>query len=141
MVQEISRDRIEQDIRTLVGFHTRHNLSEQDNPKQGIGAAWNWVKAEMEKSVPQSNGRLSVAFEPYTAGGKGESISHKVDLKNVVATLKGTNPNDDRIFVVSAHIDSRVEGINDSTSFAPGADDDGSGVAAILGNGSNHVET
>ena len=132
MVQEISRDRIEQSIRSLVGFHTRHNLSDQDNPKQGIGAALNWVKAEMEKSVPMSKGRLTVDFEPYTIGGRGESINHKVELKNVVGTLKGTNINDDRIFVVSAHIDSRVEEINDSTSFAPGADDDGSGVAAIL---------
>ncbi len=132
MVQEISRDRIEQNIRSLVGFHTRHNLSEQDNPTQGIGAALNWVKAEMEKSVPMSKGRFTVDFEPYTIGGKGERIDHKVELKNVVATLKGTNINDDRIFVVSAHIDSRVEEINDSTSFAPGADDDGSGVAAIL---------
>ena len=132
MVQEISRKRIEQNIRTLVDFHTRHNLSEQNNPTGGIGAAWNWIKSEMEKSVPESDGRLTVAFEPYSVGGKGERIDHEVHLKNVVATLKGTNPNDDRIFVVSAHLDSRVEGDNDSTSFAPGADDDGSGVAAIL---------
>lgn len=132
MVLEISSERIEQDIRTLVDFHTRHNLSDQNNPTQGIGAAWNWIKAEMEKSVPESNGRLSVVLEPYTVGGEGERISHEVHLKNVVATLKGIDPSDDRIFVISAHMDSRVEGDNDSTSFAPGADDDGSGVAAIL---------
>jgi len=132
MVKEISAERIEQDIRTLVTFHTRHNLSDQSNPTQGIGASWNWIKAEMEKSIPASAGRLSVVLEPYTVGGEGQRIDHEVNLKNVVATLKGTNPNDDRIFVVSAHLDTRVEGDSDSTSFAPGADDDGSGVAAIL---------
>ena len=49
MVDEISSERIENYIRTLVSFHTRHNLSNRDNPSQGIGAAWNWVKSEQEK--------------------------------------------------------------------------------------------
>ena len=132
MVNEISRTSIEQNIRTLVNFHTRHNLSVQNDPKQGIGASWNWIKAEMEKSIPESNGRLSVEFDDYTVGGEGQRIKQETHLKNVVATLKGTNPDDDRIFIVSAHLDSRVEADNDGTSFAPGADDDGSGVAAIL---------
>ncbi len=132
MVNEISRERIEQDIRTLVSFHTRHNLSEQNDPAKGIGAAWNWIKTEMEKSIPQSGGRLSVALEPYEVGGVGERIKTRIQLKNVVATLKGTNPEDDRILVISAHLDSRVEGDDDGTSYAPGADDDGSGIAAIL---------
>lgn len=132
MVQEISSANIQQDIRTLVGFHTRHNLSVQDNATQGIGAAWNWIKAEMEKSIPESNGRLTVAFDDYTVGGEGQRLKKETHLKNVIATLKGTNPEDNRIFVVSAHLDSRVESDDDGTSFAPGADDDGSGVAAIL---------
>jgi Zn-dependent M28 family amino/carboxypeptidase len=132
MVQEISSANIEQNIRTLVGFHTRHNLSVQDHATQGIGASWNWIKAEMEKSVPASNGRLTVAFDDYTVGGEGQRLKKETHLKNVVATLKGTNPDDNRIFVVSAHLDSRVESDDDGTSFAPGADDDGSGVAAIL---------
>ena len=132
MIQEVSRNRIEQNIQKLVSFHTRHDLSEQNNPDQGIGAAWNWVRAEMEKSIPQSNGRLTVAFDNYTAGGKGERLSHQTRLRNVIATLKGTDPDDNRIFLVSAHIDSRADNDLDSTSFAPGANDDGSGVAAVL---------
>ncbi len=132
MVQEISRARIKQDIQTLVNFHTRHTLSTQTNPKEGVGAAWNWVKAEMEKSIPESDGRLSVYFDNYTLGPKDPRITRPVHLKNVVAVLKGTNPDDNRIFLVSAHLDSRGDDINDSTSFEPGADDDGSGVAAIL---------
>lgn len=132
MVQEISSDNIQQDIRTLVGFHTRHNLSVQDNATQGIGASWHWIKAEMEKSIPDSKGRLTVAFDDYTVGGEGQRLKKETHLKNVIATLKGTNPDDNRIFVVSAHLDSRVESDDDGTSFAPGADDDGSGIAAIL---------
>lgn len=132
MVNEISAAQIEAVINQLVSFHTRHNMSEQDNPDQGIGAAWNWIKSEMEKSVPSSGGRLSVEFVDYTVGGEGQRIEQELTLKNVVATLRGTDPEDSRIFLISAHLDSRVEGGNDNTSFAPGANDDGSGIAAIL---------
>jgi hypothetical protein len=132
MVDEISRDRIEQHVRKLVSFHTRHNLSEQNNPDQGIGAAWNWIKSEMEKSIPVSGNRLTVGFDEYTVGGTGQRIPTETKLKNVIATLKGTDPSDDRIIVIIAHLDSRATLDNDNTSFAPGANDDGSGVAAIL---------
>jgi hypothetical protein len=132
MTDSVSSKRIEQDIRKLVSFHTRHNLSDQNNPTQGIGAAWNWIKSEMEASVPRSGGRLEVKFEEYTAGGKGERITEPLKLKNVVATLKGTDPGDNRVIVISAHLDSRATLINDNTGFAPGANDDGSGIAAIL---------
>ncbi len=132
MTGEISAQKIEQYVRKLVSFHTRQNLSVKDNPDTGIGASWNWVKSEMERSIPASGGRLEVKLEEYTAGGKGERITQPVKLKNVVATLKGTDPNDDRIIMASAHIDTRAANLNDSTGFAPGANDDGSGIAALL---------
>lgn len=132
MVDEISREKIEQYVRKMVSFHTRHNLSDQSDPSQGIGAAWNWIKVEMEKNISPSEGRLDVKFEEYTAGGKGQRISHLIKLKNVIATLRGTDPEDDRKIIISAHLDSRAALDNDSTGFAPGANDDGSGIAAIL---------
>ena len=132
MVDEISKEKIEQHVRKMVSFQTRHNLSLQTDPKTGIGAAWNWIKSEMEKNISASGGRLDVKFEEYTVGGPGQRIPHKIKLKNVVATLKGNDPNDDRMILISAHLDSRAALDNDSTNFAPGANDDGSGVAAIL---------
>jgi len=132
MVDEISREKIEQHVSKMVSFHTRHNMSDQNNSKEGIGAAWNWIKEEMDKNIPASGGRLEVKFEEYTVGGKGQRIPHQLILKNVVATLKGTDPADDRIILISAHLDSRAALDNDSTGYAPGANDDGSGVAAIL---------
>ncbi len=132
MVNEIRTDRIEQHVRKLVSFHTRHNMSEQGNPSQGIGAAWNWIKSEMESYIPSSGGRLSVKFYDYTVGGEGERIPKPTQLKNVVATIKGTDPSDSRIIVMSAHLDTRAAGDLDATSPAPGANDDGSGIAAML---------
>ncbi len=132
MVDEISKERIEQYVRKLVGFHTRHNLSVQNDPARGIGAAWNWIKTEMEKSIPASEGRLEVKFEEYIVGGQGQRIPTATNLKNVIATLRGTDPLDDRKILVSAHLDSRAATDSDNTGFAPGANDDGSGIAAIL---------
>ncbi len=132
MVEAISKERIEQYVRKLVSFHTRHNLSVQNDPEKGIGAAWNWIKTEMEKSIPFSGGRLDVRFEEYTAGGQGQRIPSETKLKNVVATLKGTDPTDDRKILISAHLDSRAATDSDNTGFAPGANDDGSGIAAII---------
>ena len=132
MVDEISAANLENHVRKLVSFHTRHNLSTQNNPEKGIGASWNWIRAEMEKSIPSSGKRLSVKFVDYTIGGPKERIPKATTLKNVVATLKGSDPSDDRIIIISAHLDSRATLPNDSTGFAPGANDDGSGVAAIL---------
>ncbi len=88
MVDEISSERIENHVRTLAGFHTRHNMSSRDNPSLGIGAAWNWVKSEMEKNIPASGGRLEVSFEEYTTGGKGQRIPYAVPLKMLLQHLR-----------------------------------------------------
>lgn len=132
MVDEISRDNIEKTVRKLVSFNSRNNLSTQTDPTQGIAASWNWIKSEMEQSIPASDGRLSVELISYKVGGEGQRIKTEIELKNVVATLKGNDPNDDRIFLVSAHLDSRAANNNDGEVFAPGANDDASGVAAIM---------
>lgn len=132
MVNQISAENIEKYIDKLVSFHSRNNFSVQDDPEKGIGASWNWLKAEMEQYIPESEGRLSVEFIDYKAGGEGTRYEKEVELKNVVATLKGVDPGDDRILLISAHLDSRASNGNDGEAFAPGANDDGSGIAAIL---------
>src|SRR3569833_205315 len=53
-------------------------------------------------------------------------------MGNVVATLKGSDPDDNRIFLISGHLDSRRSNVMDKTGDAPGANDDGSGSAAVM---------
>lgn len=74
MAGEISAERIEQHVRKLVSFHKRHNLSLKNDPQQGIGTAWNWIKSEMELNIPASGGRLKVEFDEYTVGGPGQRM-------------------------------------------------------------------
>jgi len=49
IISEISPANIEAVMRKLVGFGTRHTLSSQDDPARGIGAAWRWIKEEMDR--------------------------------------------------------------------------------------------
>jgi Zn-dependent M28 family amino/carboxypeptidase len=56
------------------------------------------------------------------------SVEYQSDANNIIATLPGVNPTSNIIYIVGAHYDC---GVPDST-FAPGATDDGGGVAIVL---------
>lgn len=131
MVDEVSSQNIQTIVRKLVSFKTRHTLSDTTSKTEGIGAARNWIKAEMERYAAASGGRMHVEFDTFTqpAGGR---IDKPTVLKNVLAILKGTDPNDTRIYIVSGHYDSRVNDVMDAKSFAPGAVDDASGTAVSM---------
>lgn len=133
IVAAISPAAIETNIRTLVGFQTRHTLSTTDDAKQGIGAARNWIKAEFERYGQASGGRLIVEFDRFQQPATPPRFFRPAEVVNVVATLPGRQPESkDRIYVVSGHYDSRTTGVNDTDTFAPGANDDASGTAAVL---------
>lgn len=123
---------IETYVRTLVGFGTRHTMSETRSDTRGIGAARRWIKAELERCSAQSGGRLQVAFDSYMEPA-GARLPRATELVNVVATLPGSQPESaDRIYVVSGHYDSRASDPLDASSDAPGANDDASGSAAVI---------
>ncbi|WP_299284681.1 M28 family peptidase [uncultured Mucilaginibacter sp.] len=131
MVDEVSAKNLEATVRKLVSFKTRHTLSDTTSKTTGIGAARNWIKAEMERYAAASGGRMKVEFDTFTqpAGGR---IDKPTVLKNVLAILKGTDPNDTRIYMVSGHYDSRVNDIMNASSVEPGAVDDASGTALSM---------
>lgn len=127
IVKEISAKSVEAKIQKLVGFGTRHTMSETESDTRGIGAARRWIKTELERC---GAGRLDVQFDSHIAA-VSRRISRPTEIVNVVATLKGkTNP--ERMYVVSGHYDSRVTDVMDATSDAPGANDDASGTAAVM---------
>jgi hypothetical protein len=132
MVKEVSADSLQSFIKTLVGFGTRSTLSTQKDPKRGIGAARNWVLSKFNQFAKPSNGRLTAFIDTTTYGPDGKRVDTIINLGNVVATLKGTDPNDNRIFIISGHLDNMRTSVMDRTGDAPGANDDGSGSAAVL---------
>ncbi|MBC7909150.1 MAG: aminopeptidase, partial [Pyrinomonadaceae bacterium] len=121
MLSEIDARNIERTIRMLVSFGTRNTLSEQDNPKRGIGAARDWIYNEFLKIRAASGGRLNVEKQAYEQA-KTTRVPQPTIITNVVATLRGTeDASADRIYVVSGHYDSMCSSPTDATCDAPGA--------------------
>jgi hypothetical protein len=132
LVNEISSANLKSTIDKLVSFETRHSLSTTTDPKRGIGAARNWVENEFKKYATASNGRLTVKQDTFTVFPDGKRVNRQTLMANVMATLKGTDPSDDRILIISGHLDSRNTDIMDSVKAAPGANDDAAGVAIVM---------
>ena len=97
---------------------------------RGIGAATTWVTQQMQAIAATSNGNMTVQQQTFV-----QPVSSRIPvpttITNVIATLNGT-ASPQRFYVVTGHLDSRVTDVLDFTSDAPGADDDGSGVACVL---------
>lgn len=132
MVNAVSKDSIESYIKKMVSFGTRNTLSTQSDAKRGIGAARNWVLQKFNEFAKQSNGRLTAFIDTTTLQKDGKRVDTTLLLGNVMATLKGTDPADDRIFIISGHLDNMRTNVMDRIGDAPGANDDASGVSAVL---------
>jgi hypothetical protein len=130
ILREIDPARIEAIVRELVSFGTRHTLSVQDDPVRGIGAARDWIFAELQRYAAAGGGRMTVEQQSFI-----QPISPRIPaptrITNVIATLRGS-VTPERIYVVTGHYDSRVTDVMDAVKDAPGADDDASGVAVIM---------
>ena len=130
LLQRVDPDRIGATILRLTQFGTRHTASSQTDPVRGIGAATAWVTQQMQAFAATSGGNMTVQQQTFV-----QPVSNRIPvpttITNVIATLQGT-ASPERFYVVTGHLDSRVTDVLDFTSDAPGADDDGSGVACVL---------
>ena len=123
IIAPVSQAQLRHTIETLVSFGTRHTLSSQTDPHRGIGAALNWTKGQFESfGLPTLRPCETVT---------GSRIPTPTAVCDMVAIQRGAErPND--VVIVTGHIDSRVTDVMNFTSDAPGANDDGSGVAAMI---------
>jgi Peptidase family M28 len=130
LLREIDPGRIQATILRLTQFGTRHTASSQTDPVRGIGAATAWVYQQMQAIAATSSGRMTVQKQTFV-----QPVSNRIPvpttITNVIATLQGT-ASPQRYYVMTGHLDSRVTDVLDFSSDAPGADDDASGVAAVL---------
>ncbi len=132
IVKEISAKRIEATIRKLVSFETRNSLSDTTSDTKGIGAARRWIKSELENCNAANGGRMTVEFDERLAPVSAR-VAQPTAIVNVVATLPGEQAESrDRIYLVSGHYDSMRGTPIAPDGFAPGANDDASGTAAVI---------
>ena len=107
LIDEVSKDSLKIRIKALQDFNTRYTHEKQIEAADYI---YNLLKKQ----------NLDVRYQDYDWKDKS--------YKNVEVVLPG-NKNPDKYFVIGAHYDSKSENPEKS---APGADDNGSGVAALL---------
>jgi hypothetical protein len=123
IAQPVSGERMKQTVEKLVSFGTRHTLSSQTDPKRGIGAAVRWAEAEMKSYGLETLQTCDTVT--------GRRVPTPTKVCNAVAIQRGIKrPND--VVIITGHIDSRVTDVMNATADAPGANDDGSGTAAVI---------
>jgi Zn-dependent M28 family amino/carboxypeptidase len=123
IVAPVSQQQLRHTVETLVSFGTRHTLSSQTDPKRGIGAALGWTKSQFESFGLETIRPCDTVT--------GRRVPQPALVCDMVAIQRGTErPND--VVIVTGHIDSRVSDVMDATADAPGANDDGSGTAAVI---------
>ena len=125
----VSADELHATIAQLVGFGTRHTLSDTKSARRGIGAARRWVKSRFEAFSKACGGCLEIVTPAQTFTGK--RIPQPAEVMDVVAIQRGT-ADPDRVIVITGHLDSRRTDVMDAKGDAPGANDDGSGTAALI---------
>jgi hypothetical protein len=132
IIQSVSAERIETDIRTLANFGTRNTFSDTVSTTRGIGAARRWIKSEFETISKDCKNCLNVFYQKdYVTTNDGERIPKDTWIVNVVAIQKGTKyPN--RYIIMTGDIDSRNSDTMDYTGDAPGANDNASGMAGTI---------
>lgn len=132
IIEEVSAERLEEDIRALAGFGTRNTFSDTISDTRGIGAARRWIKSEFDEISTSCNNCLNVFFQKdFVTTEDGDRIPHDAWVVNVVAIQKGTKyPN--RYIIMSGDIDSRASDTMDFETDAPGANDNASGMAGTI---------
>lgn len=131
VIAAVDPARIENTVRTLVGFGTRHVLSRTDSDTEGTGASRKWLQAQFEAIAATTNGRLQVRLQDEMAPCMRPNMPKQIRVVNIIATLPGTS-DPERIYLVGGHYDSRNGTGEDGKAAAPGAVDDASGTAVGL---------
>ena len=132
IIDSVSADRIETDIRKLAGFGTRNTFSDTVSNTRGIGAARRWIKSEFDGISENCNNCLNVFYQKdLVTPEDGNRVPKEAWVVNVVAIQKGTKyPN--RYIIMSGDIDSRASDTMDFETDAPGANDNASGMAGTI---------
>ena len=132
IIENTSSAKLEESIRILVNFGTRHTLSDTLSITRGIGAARRWIKKEFESISKNCGNCLDVFYQKnYFTPKDGDRIVKPVWINNVLAIQRGkTHPN--RFIIMSGDIDSRISDPTNYIDDSPGANDNASGMAGTI---------
>jgi hypothetical protein len=136
---QISARQIRRDIEKLVRFNNRNTLSSMETnlpAGQGINAAADWIEKEFVQYSADCGGCMEVKRDTFTQDPEPPPqgrVPTPTTISNVYAVLRGSDPAQAaRMILVTGHYDSRNTDVMQTTTAAPGANDDASGVAVSL---------
>ncbi len=132
IVNAVSAQRLEKDIRTLANFGTRNTFSDTLSTTRGIGAARRWIKSEFDVISKGCNKCLEVFYQKDLVTKEGNArVPKDAWIVNVVAIQRGTDyPNS--FIIMSGDIDSRASNTMNYEIDAPGANDNATGMAGAI---------
>ncbi|HJU58380.1 MAG TPA: M20/M25/M40 family metallo-hydrolase [Nitrososphaeraceae archaeon] len=126
LLDQVNSTKLKEWIDILSSFHTRNTKS---NYTENVAY---WIKNELQHLC---KGRVS--FQNYIQNDQNQTFN----LKNIICSKEGlasssssssSSPYYNNTIIIGAHYDSRAKNINDTDARAPGADDNASGVSALL---------
>ncbi len=126
LLNQVDADHLFIHITTLQDLGTRH-VNSPDLPNSGVAAAYRYVRGQFDAIAAKSEGRFSVVATPFNLNWAGVNTTQR----NIIGTISG-NATGGGIIVLGAHYDSVSIDPNDGSYPAPGANDDGSGIAALI---------
>ena len=120
ILDQVNSTKLKERIDILSSFHTRNTKSSY------IEDVAYWLKSELQNLC---DGR--VFFHNYTQIDQNQTFN----LKNIICSSKQGSASShqyNKTIIIGAHYDSRAEVLNNTNTRAPGADDNASGVSALL---------
>jgi hypothetical protein len=132
IVNAVSAQRLEKDIRILANFGTRNTFSDTVSNSRGIGAARRWIKSEFDNISKACNNCLEVFYQKDLVTKEGNArVPKDAWIVNVVAIQRGTEyPNN--FVIMSGDIDSRASNTMNFEIDSPGANDNATGMAGAI---------
>jgi hypothetical protein len=125
----VEADRLFLHIDALMNFRTRHVNSPNGVDGMGIGSAFNYIQSQFQEiaSLPGSNLYVFPDGHKFNLNWAGL----ETEQRNAVAFIQGQEIGAGTI-LIGAHYDSISLNPEDGLAYAPGADDNASGVAALI---------
>jgi hypothetical protein len=127
LLDQVDETRLMAHIAALESVGTRHVNSSYTDPTRGIGAAYNYILSQFQAISRDSEGNFAVWTDYFTL----DAFGHRSTARNVVGVIGDTDYGSGTI-IIGAHYDSRCSKLDDYLADAPGADDNASGVAALI---------
>ena len=130
---EVSVDSLAADLAVLASFQNRNTYSDTLSETFGIGAATSWVYDKFQAISANNSNSLRPAYMSWEQpGGLCDTWIGDGPFKNTFAVLPGSDPDNNELVIIAAHMDSRCDDVCDIDCLAEGMEDNASGTALVL---------